>query len=109
MGEALRKVAVVGEKEQAFGLGIKPAHIEKTRKFRRQKIKDNVARMRITSGRNETGGLVQNNVQPRKLSGDEFAIHFHVVAYRRLRAEIRTALSVDGDSTGRDQLIALTT
>ena len=102
MGEALREVAVVGEKQQAFGLRIEPADIEKTREFRRQKIKDNVARMRITSGRNETGGLVQNNIQPRKLSGDEFAIHFHVVAYRRLRTEIRAALSVDGDSTRRD-------
>ena len=102
MGEALRKVAVVGKKEQAFGLGIKPAHIEKTRKFRRQKIKDNVACMRITSGRNETGGLVQNNMQARKLSADEFTIHFHMVAYCRLRAEIRAALSVNGDSTGCD-------
>jgi hypothetical protein len=106
MGEALREFAVVGEKEQAFALRIEPAHIEKTRKFRGQKIKDSVARMRITSSRNKTGGLVQNNVQPRKLSGDEFAIHFHVVALRRLRAEICAALSVDCDSTRRDQLIA---
>ena len=102
MGEALREVAVVGEKEQPFALRIEPARIEETRKFRRQEIKDNVARMWIPSGRNETGGFVQNNVQPRKLSGDEFAIHFHVVAHRRLRAEIRAALSVDGDSTRRD-------
>src|ERR1700693_4196852 len=80
VGQPLRKFAVVGKKDQAFGLRIEPAHIEKTGKFRWQKIKDNVARMRIASGRNETGGLVQNNVQARKLFGDEFAIHLHVVA-----------------------------
>jgi hypothetical protein len=49
---------------------------------------------------------VQNNMQ-RPLGAHEFAIHFHVVALRRLRAEIRAALSVDGDSTFRDQLIAM--
>ena len=101
MDEVLREVAVVGEKEQAFALGIEPARIEETRKFRRQKIKDNVARMWIASGRNETGGLVQNNMQGR-LGPHQFAIYFHMVAYRRLRAEIRAALSVDGDSTRRD-------
>ena len=107
MGEALRKISVVGEKEQAFGLGIKPAHIEKTRKFRRQKIKDKVARMRIASGRNETGGLVQNDVQPRKLSGDEFAIHFHVVALAGSRAEVRARLPVNRDAPARNQFIAV--
>ena len=49
---------------------------------------------------------MQNNVQ-RPLGAHEFAIHFHVVALRRLRAKVRADLSVDRDSTRRNQVIAM--
>ena len=49
MNEALGEVAVVGEKDESFTLGIEPAHVKQPRKFRRKQIEDRVTRMRIAA------------------------------------------------------------
>ena len=63
MGEALGEVAVVGEEEKSFSLGVEPADIEKAREFRRKQIEDRVARMRIAAGGDEAGRLVQQKIE----------------------------------------------
>ncbi len=47
MGEVLCEIAVVRENEKSFALRIQPADVKEPWKFRRQKIEDRVARMRI--------------------------------------------------------------
>jgi hypothetical protein len=107
MGELLGQIAVVGEKEEALGLGVEPADIEKLAKLRRKKIEDRIARVRVASGRNKTGRFIQHEIK-RRFDVDEFATDFDVVARGRLCAEIRARAAVDGDATGSDQLVAVT-
>ena len=106
MSQPLRETAVVGQNEKTFCLRIESADVEEPRKFCGEKIEDRVARIWIVFRRNKTRGLVQNDVQW-PLGAHKFAIHFHVVVLGWLRAEIHAALSVDADSTLRDQLIAV--
>jgi hypothetical protein len=47
MGQALREVAVVGQEEEALGLGIEPADVKEARQMRREQIEDGVASLRI--------------------------------------------------------------
>ncbi len=106
MSEPLRELAVIGENEETFALRIQPANVEKARKFRREQIENGIARVRIAFGRNKAGRFVQDNRQW-KIGMNEFAIHFHMIARGRLRAEISARFSVDGDATGCNQLIAM--
>ena len=106
MREALGKIAVVCQNQEAFALRIESTDIEQAREFRRQQIKNRVAGARIFSCRNKTSRLVQNNVQ-RPFRAHELAVHFDVVALARLRAEIRARLSVNRDASGRDQFVAM--
>jgi hypothetical protein len=48
--EPLREVTIVCENEETFTLRIEAADIEETRKLRRKKIKNRVARVGIASG-----------------------------------------------------------
>jgi hypothetical protein len=104
MGELLRQIAVVGEKEQTLGLSVKPADIEEFRKLRGQEIKNHIPRVRIFSSRNEAGGLVQSDGE-RRFDADKAAIHFDVILRGGLRAEISADLSVDGDAPGGDEFV----
>src|SRR6266702_5326920 len=63
MREPLRQVPIVCENEKAFALRIEPADVEETRKRRGKKVKNRVACVRIASGRDETGGLINHDVQ----------------------------------------------
>lgn len=47
MGQALREVAVVGQEEEALGLGIEPADVKEARQMRRKQIEDGVPSLRI--------------------------------------------------------------
>jgi hypothetical protein len=106
MGEALRQVAVVGQDQQAFRLGIEPADIKEAREFRRQEIENSVARIRIGTRRNKTSRLIEDNVE-RAFSADKFAADFDVVVLRGLRAEISANPAVDRDATLSNQLVAM--
>lgn len=106
MGETLGQVAIVGKQKEAFRLGVEPPDIEETRQMRRQEIEDGIAGVRIASCRNETGRLMQHDVQT-ALAVDQFATHFDVVAFRGLRAEVGADPAVDGHAPFRDQLIAM--
>ena len=106
MSETLRQVAVIRQDEKAFGLRIESADIEKARQMRRQKIEDGVARAGIAARRNETGGLMQNDVEP-ALAVHHFAVDFDVIAFLWLRAEIRADPAVDRDPAGGNQFIAM--
>src|SRR3984893_6672192 len=106
MGKMLREVAVVRQNQQTFALRVETADIEQPRKFRGQQIEDCVPRVWIFPGRNKSSRFVQDNVQ-RPLRVHELAIHFHVVALVRLRAEVCADFSVYGDATGRYQFVTI--
>ena len=80
--------------------------VEQSREFYWQQINNSVARVRISPGRNESGGLVQHD-RERPGNLNESAIHFDVVALAGLRAEVSAGFTVDRDPTRRDQFIAL--
>ena len=101
MREALRKLAIICNKKQAFSLGVQTSNIEQPRKFCREQVKDSVADVRIFPGRNEPGGFMQHDGE-RRANVDKFAIHLDVIARPRLRAEIGADRAVDRDSTRRD-------
>jgi hypothetical protein len=71
-----------------------------------EKIEDGISRLRIASRGNETGRLVQHDVET-ALAMDKFAVNFYVVALRRLHAEVGANATVDHDAAGGDQLIAM--
>ena len=106
MGEALGQVAIVGQEEEPFGLGIEPADVEETWQMRRQKIEDGIAGLGIAPGRNKPGRLMQHDIEP-ALAVNELAVDLDVVALRRLRAEIGADLTVDGHATVGDQRITM--
>jgi hypothetical protein len=62
--------------------------------------------VRISSGRNKSGGFVQQD--GKSGSGtNEFAINFDVVMRARLCAEVSADFPVDRNATLRDQLITM--
>jgi hypothetical protein len=72
----------------------------------RKKIEDCIARVRISSGRNESAWFVQHD--GKSGSGtNKFTVDFDVVVETRLCAEVCTDFPVDGNATLRDQLITM--
>lgn len=106
MGDPLREFAIVCEKDQAFGLRVETTDTEEPGEFPWQKIENGVASMHIFSGRNETGRFMQYD-RHQRIDVNKFAIHFHVIARGRLRAEVRADFAVDGDAPGCDQTITI--
>src|SRR6266550_1750169 len=98
MGEPLGEIAIVGEKNEAFGLRVKTANVEEPGKCFGQKIEDGIAGVHILSRRDETRRLMQQDGE-QWFGMNKLAIHFHVVARTRLCAEVRADLAVDGDTT----------
>jgi len=106
MRQALRQIAVVGENEESFGLGIEPADIEEARELGRQEIEDGVVRVGIGARRNETGRFVKDNIKP-AFTANQLVPDFDVIALRRLRAEIGADTPVDCDAAIGDELVAM--
>jgi hypothetical protein len=106
MRQALCKISVICEKKQTFGLCVQAPNVEQPREFFRQQIENSIANMRISPRRNESGGLVQHDGEWRR-DMNKFAIHLHMVARVRLRAEVGAGLTVDHDPASRDQFIAM--
>jgi len=106
MSQPLGEIAVVGEKEQPFRLGIEPADIEESRQMGWQQVENRVPRIWIAPCRNKTRRLVQDDVES-ALTVDQFAVDFDVVALTGLDAEISADLAVDRNAAGCDQLIAM--
>jgi hypothetical protein len=107
MNEALGEVAVVGEKDESFTLGIEPADVKETRQFRRKQVEDGVARMRIVARGNEAGRLVQQKINQARRWPNEFTIDFDVIALVGLCTEIRARLPVYGNAATRDKIVAM--
>ena len=105
MRQALRQLAIVGQKKKPFALRVEPANIGEARKFGGKQIEDGVARVRVALRGNESAWLVQHDGK-RRIDVNEFAIDLDVIARAGLRAEICASLAVDRNPAGRDQLIA---
>jgi hypothetical protein len=106
VSKSLREFAIVRKQKQTFSLRVETTDIEKAGKFPWKQIEDFIARVRIFPGRNESGGFVQHD--GKSGSGtNKFAVDFDVVVCGWLCAEVCADLTVDGDTTLRDQLITM--
>ena len=105
VSKPLCETAVAREKEQTFGLCVQTPDVEQPREFCWQQIENSVADVGISSGRDESGRLVQHDGDRR---GDvkKFAINFNVVTRAGLRTEIGANFPVDRHPTRRNQFIA---
>ena len=108
MRQALCEISIICEKKQTFGLCVQTPNVEQPREFCRQQIENCFAHVRISPGRNESGGLVQHDGERRR-DVNKFAIHLDVVARVRLRAEVSASFTVDSDPARRDQFVAMPT
>ena len=106
MSEALGKLAVICEQEQAFGLCVQTPDAEQPREFCWQQIENSVADVRISASGDESSGLMEHNGE-RRGDPNKFAIHFDVVAPVGLCAEVNADFTVDNDPARRDQFIAV--
>jgi hypothetical protein len=106
MGEALREFAITREKKQTLSLCVQTPDVEEPGKFLRKQVKHSVARTVIFSGRNKSRGFVQHDGEFWS-DVDKFTIDLDVVVRVWLCAEVCTDLTVNGDSTCRDQLITM--
>jgi len=101
MSQALCKIAVVRQNQKPFGLRIKSANVEKSRKLWRQKIEDCVTRIWIGSGRNEASRFIQHYVDL-TLASDQLSSDFNMVSFGWLRAEVSANATIDGDASSGD-------
>jgi hypothetical protein len=106
MGKPLREIAIICEEKQTFGWCVQTPDVEQPREFCREQIENSVAHVRISPGRNKSGGLVQHDGE-RRGEMNKFAIHLDVVARVGLCAEVSTRFTVDSDQSRRDQFIAV--
>src|SRR6266542_2766341 len=102
----LREFAIVCEKEQTLSLHVQTPDVEEPGKFLWKQIKHSVARMLIFSGRNKSRGFMQHDGK-RWSDANKFAIDFDMITWVGLCAEVCADFAVDGNTTGRDQLIAM--
>lgn len=105
MSEPLREIAIVREQQQSFSLSIQPPNVKEPRELSWQQIENGIARVRIGSSRNESGGFVQRN-RERLFCVNKLAIDFDVVALGRLRAKIGADAPIDRHASGNDELVA---
>src|SRR6476620_2293355 len=61
VSKPLRKLAVICEKKQALSLRVQTSDVEEPGKLVWKQIKDSVARVRVFSGRNKSGGFMQHD------------------------------------------------
>jgi hypothetical protein len=108
VGEPLGQFAIVCQKQQTFCLRIETSDNEESRKFLRQEIKDDVARMEIFSSRNESAGFMQHDRKGWS-AANKFMIDLDVVSRPCLRTEVCTDLAIDCYAARSDQLIAMPT
>ncbi len=106
VGKPLREFAIVCEKEQTLSLRVQTPDVEEPGKFLWKQIKHSVARMLIFSGRNKSRGFMQHDGK-RWSDANKFAIDFDMITWVGLCAEVCADFAVDGNTTGRDQLIAM--
>ena len=101
----LRKITVVGEKEETFALGVESTDVKKPRQFWRQQIEDGASRVRVAARCDEAGRFVQHEME---LGADvhEPAVYLDVVTIGGFGTEVGANLAVDRDTSGRNQFVA---
>jgi hypothetical protein len=104
LGQTLGKVTIVSQQKQTFALRVEAAHVIERGEFRRQQIENGIARVRIAPGANEPGRLIQRQVKVGALA-NEPAIHFDVIARRRLKMKIDARFPIHRYTAGRDEVI----
>src|SRR5215213_1537377 len=107
----IRKVAIVGEQQQAFGVEVETADGIQASQRRWQQLGDEWTAFGIGNTREITFGLVQqdvNFVAGLELRIDELAVYFDVIAIGiSLAAQLFDHLSVYSDAAGNDQFFSV--
>jgi len=108
MGQSMREGAIVGEKEQPFGI-----HVEATDRedawFNWHQFDHGGTTLRIVSRRNHTGRLVEQVVDQTRFDTDCHAIDCDVVGISIDTPSEISDRSIDGDTAVSDQVLTDTT
>jgi hypothetical protein len=104
MGQTLRKIAIVRQKEQSFALCVEASDVIERREFRRKQIEDRIGHVRIAPSANKARRFIQSQVNVRPLTND-FAVEFDVIGRRRLKMKIGAGFSIHRYPAARDQFV----
>ena len=105
MGEAIGEIAVVGEEEQALGVGVETPHREHPRLGRHQRDDGGTA-LGVAGRRHHAAGLVEEVVDEVVAGRHRHAVDFDPVDGRVDAAAEGRLFSVDRDPAPGDELLA---
>jgi hypothetical protein len=108
MHESLRKIAVVGKDQHAFGIGVESADMMKSVESRREEIVNCLASELIATGADITAWLVKN-YHHFFLWKHALAIKANVIRGSNSCGKLQTRRSVDFNAPCFDQLLAAST
>ncbi|MNI26654.1 hypothetical protein D3C73_803640 [compost metagenome] len=107
--ERARQTAVIGQKQQAFGVDVEAADGENPRQAFRQVVEHGRATFRIGIGRHQATGLVVEPKTGALDAADRHAIHFDLVFQRHVDHRCIERLAVQCDATFEDHPLHVTT
>jgi hypothetical protein len=107
MRDQMRKISVIGQKEQPFSIVVEPPDGIHADLDAFQQVLDRGPSFGIGHGRNKTRGLVQHDVRQRLAGVDELAVNLDMVLVRVcLGAELGHDLSVQAHSALGNELLS---
>ena len=95
MGQALGKIAIVREKDQALALLVEPSDMKEPAKMPGNQVEDRRPASLIRTGTNDSLRLVKNDVDRRHSSGRPATGNPYIVARADNRCEISNKVAVD--------------
>jgi len=108
MHERMGHRAVVRDQQQPLGVIIEPADGIEPAPVLADEIHHRRAPLRVADGGDDAVGLVEHEVDRRRLKVEELAVHLDMVALRiGLGAQLGDDPAVDGDAAVRDQRLRL--
>ena len=104
--EAVREVAVVGEDEQALGVGVEPADVEEPLLAVADEVADVDPAELVAHRGDDAERLVEGEVDPRLVELDAHAVDVHGLGGADAHAELGDDLAVDLHPALADQVLA---
>ena len=105
VGEHVGEFAVVGENQQARGLGVEAAHVEQALlKLRHEAVEVGAAAV-ILQRRHDADRLVEHEVAAGGVELDGHAVDRHEVGFLHATAELHDDLAVHLHTPGRNQIL----
>src|ERR671925_299869 len=103
--EPVRQLAVVGEQDEAGGVGVQPADWIQARARRRDQPHHRRSTLRVARRRHHAGGLVDHPDDALLRAADELAVDAHLRRHGDPAPEVGHHLPVDGHPPGPDQVL----